>query len=75
MFEKIFSKVIENGIAIKTKYIFMVDNQGDNIYKIKSGYKKVFKNTLKDMGFKIIRNKEHKVDLIYKDSYFIGCIE
>ena len=75
MFEKVFESVINQGIAIKTKYIFMVDNQGDYIYKIKTGYKKEFKNILKDLGFDVVRNKENKVEIIYKDNFFIGCIE
>ena len=75
MFEKVFKNLINDGIVTKTKYFYMLDNQGDSIYKVKRGYKKVLKEVLKKQGFKLSRDKENKVDIILYDNNFIGCIE
>ena len=75
MFEKVFEEAIELGVATKTKAIYFVDNQGDYIYKIKKGYKRVLKQKLKEVGFEIIRDTKDKVDVIFFNNIFIGCIE
>ena len=75
MFEQIFEEAIELGVATKTKAIYMMDNQGDYIYKIKKGYKRVLKQKLKEVGFEIIRDTKDKVDVIFFNNIFIGCIE
>ena len=56
MFEKVFKNLINDGIVTKTKYFYMLDNQGDSIYKVKRGYKKVLKEVLnKGLNFQEIR--------------------
>ena len=75
MFEQVFEEAIELGVATKTKAIYMMDNQGDYIYKIKKGYKRVLKQKLKEVGFEIIRDTKDKVDVIFFNNIFIGCIE
>ena len=75
MFEKVFVELINLGVATKTKGIYMVDNQGDYIYKVKKGYKRVLKKMLQEKGFKVVRHTEDKVDVIFFNNCFVGCIE
>lgn len=75
MFEQVFEEAIKLGVATKTKAIYMMDNQGDYIYKIKRGYKRVLKQKLKEVGFEIVRDTKDKVDVIFFNNHFVGCIE
>ena len=75
MFEQIFEEGIKLGVVIKTNEIYMTDNQGEYIYKIKKGFKRILKQKLKEVGFEIIRDTKDKVDVIFFNNIFIGCIE
>ena len=76
MFEELFKNFIDDGIITKTeKYYVRFGRQGNNIYKVKRGYKRAIKEVLKELGFELSRNKEYKLDIILYKDMFIGCIE
>jgi ABC-type Zn uptake system ZnuABC Zn-binding protein ZnuA len=75
MLDKFFEELIIKGIVKKTKYIFMVDNAGNNIYKaINKETRDIIINRLTDQGMQIEKNKENKVYCIYYQGYFAGCL-
>lgn len=74
MFEKMFKLLIDKNILIKTEYVFMFDNQGDYLYKIKPEYKKEFVKQIIKNGVECIEQNEDVVVLFYNNN-FIGAFE
>ena len=76
MFEELFKNFINDGIMVKTdRYWVSLGGRGNDIYKVKRGYKGALKEVIKELGFKVSRDKDYKVDVILYKDMLIGCIE
>ena len=56
MFEELFKNFINDGIMVKTdRYWVSLGGRGNDIYKVKRGYKGALKEVIKELGFKVLQ--------------------
>jgi hypothetical protein len=75
MLNNFFNELIEKGLVKKTKYVLMVDCQGNELYKaINAKVRDLILKSLEGQGMEIQKDKDNKCFYIFFQGYFAGCL-